>query len=93
MGPFLFLLAPCVPPPPKVSTAPRAQVGSFTPPEITVSFPGKAQILVRPASIAPIRTETKELKTQAGAVDVTFKCYGADVMVDGGNIGLCPDEP
>ena len=43
-------------------------------------LPGQsADPRARPASIAPIRTETKELKTQAIGVDVTFKCYGADV--------------
>ncbi len=59
-----------------------------------MSPPGKAQIFVRdPRPIAPIRTETKELKTQA--VDgFTFKCYGKDVMAraDGGPT-VCPEEP
>ena len=38
--------------------------------------------------IAPIRTETKELKTQA--VDgFTFKCYGADVTTSGDKFLIC----
>ena len=46
----------------------------------------------RPASIAPIRTKAKTFETQAaGGTDVTFKCYDADVMVDAGNLVLCPE--
>ena len=46
-----------------------------------------------PRPIAPIRTETKELETQALGFPFTFKCYGADVVVDTTFYALCPDQP
>ena len=59
-----------------------------------MSSPGKAKIFVResaarPASVAPARMKTKKFETQAVGVDITFKCYGADVTVLPGTFALC----
>ena len=63
-------------------------------PEITVSHPGKAKIFVResaarPASVAPARMKTKKFETQAVGVDITFKCYGAEVTASVGDSKYC----
>ena len=45
----------------------------------------------RPASIAPARTKTKELETQAEETqtDVTLKCYGELLTVPAGEEFIC----
>ena len=55
-----------------------------------MSTPGKAEIFVRPASIAPARAKAKD-ETQAPRLSFTFKCYGADVTTSDENFVLCPE--
>ena len=53
-----------------------------------IGYPGDA-----PRAVAPIRTETKELETQALGFPFTFKCYDTDVMVPKDGSAVCPEEP
>ena len=80
--------------PPKVSTPP-SHAGRVGYDRATGELPGQSErFRARPASIAPIRTETKELKTQAFVEDVTFKCYDTPVTVPKGGLpAVCPEEP
>ena len=58
--------------------------------EITVSFPGKAKIFVRDPRLLLRPHENEGTRTQAlGGFPVTFKCYGADVMVLAGGDAIC----
>ena len=83
--------APCVVPPPKVSTLPHAQVSSTTGTELTVSSPGKAGVFVRdPRPLRPPARKTKEVETQAVVVDVVIlKCYGAYTYATPSTHALC----
>ena len=67
---------------------PRAQVYSTTT-DITVSGPGKALIQVRDPRPSRPPARKRRNETQAFVVDVTFKCYGADVMVGSGSNAVC----
>ena len=72
--------APCVVPPPKVSTPP-SRAGQFGYDRDHGEHAGRSLgRCARPASIAPARTKENELKTQAeGGFPVTFECYGVEV--------------
>ena len=60
--------------------------------DITVSDGGKATITVRDPrpSRPPARKRRNETQAFRG-FPFTFKCYGADVTVDG--FAVCPEEP
>jgi len=59
-----------------------------------VSDPGKAKIFVRDPRLLLRPHENEGTRTQAlGGFPVTFKCYGADVMVTGGATYVCDGLP
>jgi len=87
----LALAAPSAlgPSPPKVSTHPSC-TGPVGYDQDHGERRGQSEDLrARPASITPARTKAKELETQARAGELTFKCYGADVMVPSGSSAVC----
>ena len=87
---YVFIEArPRRPPPSKVSTPP-SRAGLFGYDRYHGELPGQsAGLRARPASVAPARMKTKKFETQAVGVDITFKCYGADVTTSGGNFLIC----
>ena len=57
--------------------------------ELTVSYPGKAEIFVRDLRLLRPPARKRRIETQAFNGDVTFKCYGADVTVLDGETAEC----
>ena len=52
--------------------------------------PGYARIFVRDRVHCARPHESEEIETQAnGGTDITFDCYGADVMVPAGGDAIC----